>query len=406
MRVGVLLDRFVPARGGAEAHTDALLRRAVARGFAPALATLEGSPPPGVTAVPVRRARGTRVRRERAFALDGVRALRDAGVDRVLAVRHALACDVYLPHGGLVADAFAARDAARGGVTGLTTWLRTFSSKRRFFEEAERALLDDPKGPLVIALSNALARRIVWRFPAAKGRVKVIPNGVDVDRFDPAPFAAGRAETRRTLGVPADAYVGLLVAHEPWLKGYGTLVRALARPEVRALSPAFHLVVAGRRAGRDLERAARITGVAERVHLVGPVADARPLYAAADVLCQATYHDPCSLTSLEALSMGVPVVTSLRNGVTELMAMRGGIPIEDPNDAEGFGKAIEILAEPSIRRQTSEDARWVAKKNRLNTRLDQVLDACATAGLAPPPPPPPTSDDDLPPADPCLETGA
>ncbi len=334
------------------------------------------------------------------------RALREAGADRVLAVRHALSCDVYLPHGGLVADAFAARDAARGGVSGLTAWIRSFSAKRRFFEEAERTLLDDPKGPLVIALSNALARRIVRRFPAARGRVKVIPNGVDVERFDPAAFAAGRAETRRALGIQGDAYVGLLVAHEPWLKGYGTLLRALARPEVRALSPAFHLVVAGRRAGSDLAKAATRHGVADRVHLVGPVVDVRPLFAASDVLCQATWHDPCSLTSLEALSMGVPVVTTTRNGVTELMAMRGGIPIEDPADALGFAKAIEILSEPLLRRQTSEDARWVAKKNRLATRLDQVLDACAFAGIPPPPPPPPSPDDERPAADPCLETGA
>ena len=411
MRLGVLLDRFDPARGGAEAHTGALLRRAAERGLAPLLATLEGSPPPGVTRVAVGRARGTRVRRDRAFALDGVKALRGAGADRVLAVRHALSCDVYLPHGGLVADAFAARDAARGGVTGLTTLLRRLSGKRRFFEDAERALLDDPKGPVVIALSNALARRIVRRHPAAKGRVKVIPNGVDVERFDPAPFAAGRIETRRALGVPTDAYVGVLVAHEPWLKGYGTLLKALARPELAALSPAFHLVVAGRRAGRDLRRAAASRGVAARVHLVGPVADVRPLLAAADVLCQASYYDPCSLTSLEALAMGVPVITTTRNGVTELMAMRGGIPIEDPDDAEGFAKAIEILAEPLLRRQTSEDARFVARKNRSTTRLDQVIDACAAAGLAPTPPPgsgrtSPAFVDDLPAADPCLETGA
>ena len=210
------------------------------------------------------------------------------------------------------------------------------------------------------------------------------------------------AATRAALGIPADAYVGLLVAHEPWLKGYATLLDALGDPRVSALAPAFHLVVAGRRADRDLAAAARRRGVAGRVHLVGAVADPRPLYAAADVLCQPTWYDPCSLTSLEALAMAVPVITTTRNGVTELMAMRGGIPVESPSDAGGFATAIAVLAEPRIRRETSEDARYVARRNRLATRLDQVLDACARHGVARPASPEP---DDEPAADPCLEPG-
>ncbi len=403
MKLGVLLDRFDPQRGGAEAHTDALLRRAVERGFEPVLACLEGTPPVGVRAVAVALARGSRATRDRALAIDGEKALRDAGCDRVFAIRHALRCDVYLPHGGLVADAFAARDDCRGGVGAWTRFARRFSGKRAFFEEAERQLLGQREGPVVVALSQALRGRMSVRFPAARSRIVVVPNGVDTDRFDPAPFAPGRAATRSALGVPADAYVGLLVAHEPWLKGFGTLLDLLARADIRALSPAFHLVVAGRRVDRDLARAAKSRGVADRVHLAGAVADTRPLYAAADVLCQPTWHDPCSLTSLEALSMGLPVVTTTRNGVTELMAMRGGIPVEKPGDAEGFAKAIEILAEPRLRKETSEDARYVAKRNRLTTRLDQLLDICVHLGIPRPAPRPP---DEEPAADPCLETGA
>lgn len=403
MKLGVLLDRFDPARGGAEAHTDALLRRAVERGFAPALACLEGMPPAGVRAIAVTAARGSRAVRDRALALDGERALRDAGCDRVFAIRHALRCDVYLPHGGLVADAFAARDACRGGVGPLTRFLRRFSGRRAFFDEAERALLGSREGPVVVALSQSLRGRIAVRYPAARGRICVVQNGVDVERFDPALFAAGRDATRRALGVPADAYVGLLLAHEPWLKGFGTLLDVLARQDVRALSPAFHVIVAGRRAHGDLLRAASRRGAADRVHLAGVVPDARPLYAAADVLCQPTWHDPCSLTSLEALSMAVPVITTTRNGVTELMAMRGGIPVEQPSDVLGFAKAIEILAEPRIRKETSDDARYVAKRNRLVTRLDQLLDVCVNLG---PPKPPARLPSDQPPADPCLENDA
>ena len=83
--------------------------------------------------------------------------------------------------------------------------------------------------------------------------------------------------------------------------------------------------------------------------------------------------------------------------------MRGGIPVEQPSDVLGFAKAIEILAEPRIRKETSDDARYVAKRNRLVTRLDQLLDVCVNLG---PPKPPARLPSDQPPADPCLENDA
>jgi hypothetical protein len=151
MRLGVLLDRFGPTLGGAEAHTDALVRRAIEQGIAVAVACVEGEPPPGATRVDLGRVPRSRPSRDRHLADAGERALRAAGCDTVFAVRHALRCDVFLPHGGLVEDAWAARDAARGGASLLSRIAARWSRKRRFFVEAERALLGCPTGPRVVA---------------------------------------------------------------------------------------------------------------------------------------------------------------------------------------------------------------------------------------------------------------
>ncbi len=401
MRLGVLLDRFDPAAGGAEAHTDALLRRAIERGFSAALACLEGAPPPGVDRVDVPTARARRPARDRALAVDGVRALRDAGCDRVLAIRHALACDVYLPHGGLVEDAWAGRDAARGGVPGYVRLLRRFSGKRRFFLEAERALLSGDDGPVVIAVSRGLAQRIAASYPRAKRRIRVVPNAVDSDRFDPLLLRAQRGALRAELGLPADAYVGLLLAHEPRLKGLPTVLEAMMRPEVAGLAPAFHLLAAGRRVD-EVRRLVRRRGLAGRVTVVGSAPDPRPLYAVADVLVQPTWYDPCSLVTLEALSMGLPVVTTPRNGAVELMGMRGGIAVEQPGSAEGVAVALRVLADTQLRATTADDARYIARRNRLVTRLDQILAICVSPSETPGPPAPVGPADEGPLADASL----
>lgn len=377
MRLGLLLDRYAPAAGGAEAHTDALLRRALAQGDEVVVATLDGQGPPGSETLLLRAPR-RRPARDRFLAEEGERRLRQAGCDVLLALRHALACDVYLPHGGLVDDALAAHDAALGPAGLLTRLARALSRKRRFFLEAERALLGGASGPRVIALSQRLAERIATRYPAARARTLVIPNGVDVAHFDRRDFARARDEVRAGLGL-ADAYVGLLVAHRPRLKGLDTALAALAHPRTLALAQPLHLLVVGQQVERASRRLARRLGVESRVHWHGPVADPRPLYAAADVLVQPTWHDPCSLTTLEALAMSLPVITTALNGVSELMGRRGGIPLESAGEPEAVATALAVLADPDLRRFTAEDARYVAEKNRLATRLDQVLDVLRAA---------------------------
>ncbi len=396
MRLGVLLDVFDPARGGAESHTAALMRRAVEAGDTVVLACAEGSPPEGVERVEVPAARGGRPRRDRALAVDGERALREAGCDAVIAFRHALRCDVYMPHGGLVEDAWRARDEALGAPGFFGRLARRFSRKRAFFLEAERALLGSPEGPRVIAVSRALAARIVAAYPAARARTTVVPNGVDSTAFDPARYRVERREIRRALHLgDADgeggAYVGLMLAHEPWLKGLDACLRAMARAEVRELDPPFFLVVAGRRAGgahgaggEEILARARALGVEDRVRVHGAVPDPRPLYAAADVYCLPTWHDPCSLSCLEAFAMGLPVITTPRNGVAELMGQKAGIVVEEPGNAEALAVAIRVLADAHLRAETAEDARYLAAKNRLVTRLDQVLAVCRAARRAPP----------------------
>jgi UDP-glucose:(heptosyl)LPS alpha-1,3-glucosyltransferase len=384
VRLGLLLDDVDPARGGAEAYAGALLARAAARGFRPLVARLRGDPPPGVVAVDVGRVPRSRPARDRAFARQGEAALRAAGADVVLAFRHAPRCDVYFPHGGLVEDAWRAAAAARGGEGRLRRIASALSRKRGFFREAEHAVLGGERGPRVIALSRALAGRIASRFPGARARTTVVPNGVDSDRFDPQAFAAGRAATRRALGVPEDAYVGLHVSHNPRLKGLETALRAGAEARLREAAPEFRLVVVGP-PDRSLARLARRLGVAGRVVATGPVRDVRPLYAASDVLVHPTWHDPCSLVCLEAASMAVPVVTTPADGFSELLGRRGGIVVERPGDPEAVATALAVLADPRLRAETADDARYLARTNRLETRLDQALDVCreAAAGERP-----------------------
>lgn len=374
MKLGVLLDHWDLAGGGAEVHTQKLVRRALASGDTVVVATLDGEADGGATTLripaPLRRPA-----RDRAFALDGARALRDAGADCVLAFRHAPDCDVYLPHGGLILDAIAGRDRARGRAPWSSALRHAFSPRVAFFVGAERAVLAGPEGPTVICLSRRLQARMRMLYPASSARTVVVPNGVDSTFFDPLAFREAGTALRDRHGL-GEAYVGLILAHHPTLKGARTAIEAMATERVAGWSPPFHLVVAGGRLDAVTRRRARRLGVLGRVHEVGAVEDPRPLYAAADVLVHATWYDPCSLACLEALAMELPVITTPENGAGELMGAKGGIVLEAAGEPEALAVALGVLADPALRAVTGDDGRYAMLRNREADRLDAVLALC------------------------------
>ena len=67
-------------------------------------------------------------------------------------------------------------------------------------------------------------------------------------------------------------------------------------------------------------------------------------YGAADLYVHPTFYDSCSLTVLEALATGLPVVTSRFNGASDVIVSdEGGRVIDDPADPNGAGRGHRLL---------------------------------------------------------------
>jgi glycosyltransferase involved in cell wall biosynthesis len=151
-------------------------------------------------------------------------------------------------------------------------------------------------------------------FAGHRGPVRVIPPGVDHDRFAPGPDRAWRTK----LGLSGD---DVLVAHVAQLlpnKNQRHLVEALARTPDR-----IHLVLAGRPLdpgyAAEVEATAEALGVAARTHLVGGIDDVPGLLQAADVFAFASTDEACPVAVLEAMSTGLPVVVSDIPGTRHLV---------------------------------------------------------------------------------------
>lgn len=210
------------------------------------------------------------------------------------------------------------------------------AAERRLVHAADRVVA-------ATAHEVGLLRRIYGVSPA---RTRVVPLGVDLDRFRPRDRAAARAE----LGLAPEARIVLAVCRIQRLKGLDILVRALAQLCRPGGTGDVELLVAGgvEQAGEEVARLQALAeelGVGERLRFVGAVPHERlpAYYAAADVVAVPSLYESFGLAAVEAMAAGVPVVASRVGGLTTTVEDgRTGylVPWRCP---EPFAERIELL---------------------------------------------------------------
>lgn len=203
----------------------------------------------------------------------------------------------------------------------------------------------------VIANSHATAATVPAVFPGVKGEVIYYP----VAPAAVADPAAVRSEVRSEIGTAADAVVILQASRLEWWKGHRVTVAALAR--LRDV-PGWECWVAGgpQMAGEEeylaeLRATVERGGVADRVRFLGQRSDVPRLMAAADVFCQPNAGpEPFGIVFVEALSAGLPVVTSDFGGAVEVIKAGCGV-LTAPGDAASVAAALEgLIRDPQRRR--------------------------------------------------------
>ncbi|HPG28997.1 MAG TPA: glycosyltransferase family 4 protein, partial [Myxococcota bacterium] len=170
-----------------------------------------------------------------------------------------------------------------------------------------------------------LADRIVFVADATRslfvdrlegGRDRLVPNGLDLSRFDLTKAPAWRARIRRSLGLDAATPLLLCVGTPCLRKGQLELVEALN--VLRASRSAFHAVFLGA-VENDYLAAMRTTiamhGLEKQVTIAPPVPDALPHFAGADVLVCPSYQESLPRVVLEAMGLARPIVASRVFGI-------------------------------------------------------------------------------------------
>jgi len=199
--------------------------------------------------------------------------------------------------------------ARRTGAHFLTTYHGTYNEGfpgKRFYNSVMA------RGERVIAISQFIAEVIRTRHGTDPARIRVIPRGVDMRRFDPALVGADRiAMLREAWGLAEGRPVVMLPGRMTRWKGQTVLVEAMALLPGDAVA-----ILVGGSEGREafkaeLEALIAARGLCDRVRLAGHVSDIPAALMLADAVVHAsTDPEAFGRTVIEAQAMGRPVIAS------------------------------------------------------------------------------------------------
>jgi glycosyltransferase involved in cell wall biosynthesis len=170
-----------------------------------------------------------------------------------------------------------------------------------------------------ICLSDAFAEILRRDYRVSPDRIRVVPGGVDVERFN---LPESRPEARARLGWPAGRPIVFCVRRLVQRMGLGNLVEAAAA--VRRQVPDALLLIAGRGPmSEPLRRQIAQLGLNDSVKLLGYVPDADlPLaYRAADLtIVPSTSLEGFGLVAAESLAAGTPALVTPVGGLPDVVS--------------------------------------------------------------------------------------
>jgi glycosyltransferase involved in cell wall biosynthesis len=212
-------------------------------------------------------------------------------------------------------------------------------------------------GTHLVAVSRLVSRHLQEFFQ--RSDACIVPNGVDTSRFSPQIRAQRREVVRAELRLSPDIFALLMVGNDWAKKGLEALLECLA--ECRNLP--FTLLVVGRDDRSIFLPLVGRLGLQERVQFHPPTDDIERFYAAADLYAGPSLEDSFALPPLEAMACGLPVITSVNNGGSQIITEGvDGFVLSDPRDVAVLSSLVRrFYEEPELRLWIGENAARTAQ---------------------------------------------
>lgn len=352
--------------GGGELILSRTIEAFAARGVSVSIVAREWKPHDGVAFHRCDPARSPRSTRDSRFAKVACEIVTRMPGTLVQSHERIPCCDIYRAGDGVHAAYLAHRARGMGSLKRL---FQSFSGYHRDVMRLEREMFASPRLKAVIVNSQMVADEIVSHFSYPRGKIHLIPNGIDLSRFNESALKQLRGETRTKLGIGETTKVLILVGSGYERKGVSQAIEALARSK----SGATLLVIGSEKRVSRYQSLAKRLGLGTSVYFLGRQENVLPYLAASDAMILPSIYDPFPSATLEGFAAGLPVITSEACGARDIAREIDAGLVRDANDIAGLGEAISIALRLSNKPETKQRARAIATRFDMNAMAERML---------------------------------
>jgi glycosyltransferase involved in cell wall biosynthesis len=204
----------------------------------------------------------------------------------------------------------------------------------------------------IVSVSSDLGE--YWKKHANPRNVTVLRNAVDCERVS---SSFSPPEAKRRLGIPGDSFVVGIAARLEGIKRHD-LFLATAKYLAGRIPKSNFVIAGGGRQKESLQRLIVESGLQERVALLGERNDVYDVLRAMDILLICSDHEGIPMVMLEAMALGITVVSRRVGGIPEVIRDRvNGILVPSDSPADFGNACLSIFEKPHLRDNLTKIAR-------------------------------------------------
>ena len=225
-------------------------------------------------------------------------------------------------------------------------------SRHRYYKALEKTVFTTSNPPDTLVLTDQEIAAFHKHYGIAQSKFHLLPPGVAKNTRNSTLAAENRTALRAELGCADDAVVALFLGSGYRIKGLDRALRAIAANQTAAKDLEFWIVGNGKQSRfATLAKQAGVT-----VRFLGGRADTGRFYDAADFLLHPAYSESAGKVLLEALTHGLPVLTTDTCGYApHILKANAGTVIPSPFSQDALNQTVKEFIQNADNRQAMRE---------------------------------------------------
>jgi len=237
----------------------------------------------------------------------------------------------------------------------------------------EKQGFENPNLKLLFTNSHMVKKEVMAYYNTPEEKIQVIHNGVEWKELA-RPFndwTLSKNQIANDLNLDPIAYHFLFIGNGYKRKGLDLILKALSPLKDEPL----HLSVIGKdKEVKSYIDMADSLGIGSKVSFFGPQTDVTNFYKLSDCLLIPSLYDPNANVTIEALAMGLNVISSKNNGGSEILTPESGMVLNDLHDTQELTDRLRKMCERPKTWISSQNIRATVEHLDFKSQLTKMID--------------------------------